>query len=365
MKATWGWIVLSIMFIGFVSVTTSDISKVAACRDPRKWPFLSSSIWNTPIGTGAVFHDPGIFRPPFPLPNSFYSDDDYFIVTSENDPPTMWYNQGWWGGSGSPCNITGEFVGFINFPANLTVTNHHNDNAAAILHPDNHTIINTQPLYRCNPGSPVLSLQFSGRIAKDDIVFGNGIWGAHGGSGLSSIGGTIRLGELLPDASPIQHALKLQLNAANYYYDQRPGYIWPAIQCDSYAFNPNNSHRYGGKDIYLSPGSLLAIPSNLTVNVTTVPGQKLLFTLKNYGGYLCDDTYFNRGTIGTEHGVTDEFEAAYGYPYNAVPSGPSVAWYTDLLTLFQSLRVVINNSNSTTGGGGTPLQPPPPPICPI
>jgi hypothetical protein len=359
------------MFIGFISVTarstSADALKVAACRDPRKWPFLPTSIWNTPIGIGAIFHDPGIFRPPFPLPNNFFSDDDYFIVTSDNDPPTMWYNQGWFGEpfGEAHCNITGEFVGFIPFPANLTVRMYNNDNAAALLLPDNHTIINTQPLYRCNPGSPVLSIVFSGAIAKDDIVFGNGTWGAHGGSGLSSIGGTIRLGELLPDAPLIQHALKLQLFAATYYYDQKPGYIWPALQCDSYAFNPNDSHRYGGKDIYLSPGSLLAIPSNLTVNVTTLPGQKLLFTLKNYGGYLCDDTYFNRGTIGTEHGVTDEFEAAYGYHFISGPSGPGAAWYADLLALFQSLRVVINNSNTTIGGGGTPLQPPPPPICPI
>ena len=273
-------------------------------------------------------------------------------------------------GGGTPggeahCNITGNFVSNIHFPANLTIREFGNNNAAALLQPDNHTIINTQPLYRCTPGSPVLSILCNERIGRDDIVYSNGTWGAHGGSGLSSIGGTIRLGALLPDAPPIQHALKLQLFAADYYYDQRPGYVWPALNCDGYAFNPDDPKRYGGKDIYLSPGSLLAVPSNITVNVTTVPGQKLLFTLKNYGGYLCDDTYNNRGTVGTEHGVTDEFEATYGYPFNIGPSGPGAAWYSDMLTLFQSLRVVINNSNKTIGGGGTPLQPPAPPLCSI
>ena len=39
----------------------------------------------------------------------------------------------------------------------------------------------------------------------------NSSWGAHGGSHLSSIGGTIRRGELLPGAPPIRHALKLML----------------------------------------------------------------------------------------------------------------------------------------------------------
>lgn len=252
----------------------------------------------------------------------------------------------------------------ISFPVNVTVIELGN-NAAALLQPDNHTIINTQSLYRCKPGSPVQSAVFTGVEAKDDIVWGNGIWGAHGGSGLSSIGGTIRLGELLPNTPPIQHALKLQLYAHHYYYNQRPGYVWPALNCDGYAFDPNYPAHYNGTDIYLSPGALLAIPSNMSVNVTTVPGRKLLFALQNYGGYLCDDTFVNRGTFNTEHGVTDEFEVEYGYPFGSRPPGSGTDWYNDMLALFQSLRVVINNSNTTIGGGGTSLQPPPPPICSI
>ena len=360
MKSVNGWHILIMMCLEYLTVT-------AACRDARTWPFLSSSVWNTPIGSDAVFHDPGIFRAPFPLPHNFFSDDDYFIVTAKDDPLTPWYNQGWWGNPGGEahCNITGHFVGNISFPANLTVREFGNNTAAALLQPDNHTIINTQPLYRCTPGSPVLSILMKGLTAMDDIVSGNGTWGAHGGSGLSSIGGTIRLGELLPNAPPTRHALKLQLFASNYYYSQRPGYVWPALSCDGYAFNPNDPYRYGGHDIYLSPGALLAIPSNITVNVTTVPGQKLLFTLQNYGGYLCDDTYTNRGTVNTEHGVTDEFQAAYGYAFNSGPNESGAAWYADMLALFQALHVVINNSNTTVGGGGIPLQPPPPPICPI
>ena len=110
---------------------------------------------------------------------------------------------------------------------------------------------------------------------------------------------------------------------------------------------------------------MLAIPSNLTVNVTTVPAKKILFALQNYGGYLVDDTFDNRGTVGTEHGVTDEFQVAYGYPFDSRSNGTGSTWYADMLALFQSLRVIINNSNKTIGGGGTPLQPPAPPLCSI
>ena len=230
MNFIWSWFVFTIVFMKCLAV----MDKTAPCRDAQKWPFLSTSIWNTPIGSGAVFHDPGIFRSPFPLPKHFFSDDDYFIMTSATDPPTPWYNQGWWGypRDEAHCNITGKFLRNISFPYNVTVTGFNNNNAAAILLPDNHSIINTQPLYRCYPGSPVLSRLFDERVGKDDILFSNGTYGAHGGSGLSSIGGTIRLGELLPDAPPIQHALKLQLNGPTYYYDQRPGYVWPALHCD-------------------------------------------------------------------------------------------------------------------------------------
>lgn len=361
-------LVLSLVFSkDLAAPEKSDSVNADGCRDAQTWPFLSSSIWNTPIGSGAIFHDPSIFRPPFPLPHSFFSDDDYFIVATPEDPLTPWFNQGWWGkpSGEAHCNITGPFIKNIHFPINVTVRAFTDNNAAALLQPDKRTIINTQPLFRCTPGSPVLSLLKGGQKGKDDIVSSNGTWGAHGGSGLSSIGGTIRLGELLPNASSIRHALKLQLYGSNYYYYQPPGYVWPALNCDHNAFNQSNPGHYGGKDIYLSPGALLAIPSNISVKVTTVPGQKVLFVLQNYGGYLCDNTAANRGTIDTEHGVTEEFERTYGYPFNSNSTGLGAQWYADLLALFQSLHVVINNSESSIGGGGTPLQPPPPPICPI
>ena len=44
-------------------------------------------------------------------------------------------------------------------------------------------------------------------------LLSNGSLGAHGGSGLSAVGGMIRLGELLPSAPPIRHAIKLELFA--------------------------------------------------------------------------------------------------------------------------------------------------------
>lgn len=249
-------------------------------------------------------------------------------------------------------------MNYTHFPSDVVVTAFGNNNAAAILQPDNRTLWQTQPLYRCSPGSPILSLRCGHEGCITDIQ-GNGTWGAHGGSSLSSIGGTIRLGELLPTHGPIRHALKLELFAKDYYFSKPPGFVWPALNCDGYAFDPSSPLAYGGSNPFLSPGALLAIPANVSVNVTTAPGAQLLWTLQNYGGYLVDDTAWNRGTFCVEHGVEDEFQAAYGYAFDA-SSGP---FFNDLLRLFQALHIVVNNGPNTVGGGGTPRQPPPPPFC--
>ena len=58
------------------------------------------------------------------------------------------------------------------------------------------------------------------------------------GSGLSALGGAIRVGELLPTTGPIRHALKLELFAKQYYYwkvgttTNETCWRWPAIACD-------------------------------------------------------------------------------------------------------------------------------------
>lgn len=96
---------------------------------------------------------------------------------------------------------------------------------------------------------------------------------------------------------------------------------------------------------------------------TTPPARSLLYTLTYFGGYLCDDTYADRATINTEHGVTDEFQAAWGFPFAAGASGSGGAWFQDVAALFKALQIVTSNAPSSPGGGGTPLLPPPPPFC--
>lgn len=133
---------------------------------------------------------------------------------------------------------------------------------------------------------------------------------------------------------------------------------------NSYAHADASPLRYNGSNPQLTPGTLLAVrptrAAALQATMRTVPGARILATLTDYGGYLVDDTAANRGTMCIEGGVAEEFEAAYGFPFDARPGSP---FYADLLAIFQALEIVVNSSPSTIGGGGSPLQPLAPPIC--
>lgn len=136
--------------------------------------------------------------------------------------------QGDWGGD-NHCIITGQVVTRIPFPMNWTsasdcdadgcksAPNQPNNNAMGVLLPDNETIVQMQPAYRCTPGGPLLARWGNTtdgcpqQFPNVTSVFGSGIRGSHGGSGLSGVGGTIRLGELLNSTGPIPHALKIEL----------------------------------------------------------------------------------------------------------------------------------------------------------
>jgi hypothetical protein len=203
------------------------------CRDRSRWPFAAHSIWNTPVGSNAAYVEARIFSAPTFPKDGFRVDTDHFIATSVGDPLTMFIDQGWWGGNDTRwggkcgrnhCCLEGNRTGVIPFPRDRLVAPagsrlQGDNNAAAILLPDNETLVQFQPLYRCSPGSPLTSLTGTLHASWANVSIlsaENASFGAHGGSHLSSIGGTVRRGELLPRAPPIRHALKLMLLAKDY-----------------------------------------------------------------------------------------------------------------------------------------------------
>jgi hypothetical protein len=279
--------------------------------------------------------------------------------------------------------------------------NQSNNNAMALLLEDNVSLVQFQPAFRCGfHPSPVFArwgnLTDGGPQRFDNVtsILGDGIGGAHGGSGLSSLGGSIRLGELLPDAPPIAHALKLEL--ANFWYyggsqlnpptldnGGRTQYVWPATGANGGWSNATNSSSagYEGTNRFVAPGALLAIPAARAASVATKTaiGGKIKRAMVDYGGYIVDGsgkgpgTHKNLVAICMDADVNAEMREAYNFSM-AYPHGVSGAWdtnqtaaeaslYADLLAIFRALHAVSNNGPRSVGGGGTPRQPRKGPIC--
>lgn len=319
-------------------------------RDKFLWPFSSDSIWNMPIGSDAQYQPARIKSAP-----RLRSDEEYFFELKGDDPRQPVYAPGSWKkrckGKKKSMKIS------LPVPDDLIIPDAEKgktpNNASAFLMPDGKTLVQLEPLARCEPGGPI----YGWRYFPNVDIYTAGIGGAHFGSGLSSIGGSIRDGELVGDG-PIRHALKINLWGKKYLYYSKgtPGYRWPADRADKYA-----AKQYGGKNPELVQGSLLAIPPDITVSslgLKTQPAKKLFHAFQDYGAYVVDDTAWNAHAIPLEHSVLKEFRRTYGYSFNT-SEGP---FFDDVIKLFTELSVVSNNTPESVGGGGTPRAPLAPPI---
>ena len=116
-------------------------------------------------------------------PWQFHNDADHFVAVSEADPVVPWWLQGWWGtgpSSQSKCtpapvncfchcevlpastifprqiHLPYDFLTYSGYMTNQS-TGCSGNNGLAMLQPDNVTVIQTQPAYRCAKGGPLLS----------------------------------------------------------------------------------------------------------------------------------------------------------------------------------------------------------------
>jgi hypothetical protein len=344
----------------------------AATRDPLKQPFSSNSIWNMPIGSGAQYvparmsGTPGVTNIWATMPGV---DDEKIIMTPTAPLTKVYYNSAGWG-SASRCTTTSSTVmATVPMPSNYVIPHSHANNSAAILMADKRTILQTQPLTRCTAGAPANTMT---RPTTIDL-YGTGITGSHGGSGLSAIGGSIRMGELRPGTlEGPRHALKVAVYAKEVLYrctTRAACSRWPATTSDSYAVGwygaANNNQNTAVK-----MGALLALPPSLSIaslNLETTPAKQLAWTLQNYGAYITDDTYAPGFMLDAEWGPAGskmaEFKADWGFNMvqRLVDNTP---WRRDMQKIVQALAVVNNNSPTSIGGGGTPRQPLAAPIAP-
>ena len=344
------------------SVSSDSVS--VAGRVATLWPFSRDSIWNLPIGANAVYVPANIKKP---TASGMTTDVDVLILTPDAPVTDVWKNNDAWSG-GSRCNAQGGVLFSAPIPTDFVVPGAGSGNpdgttpnyATAILAADGHTLIQGQPMARCTTGG-IATMMWS---QQNEDLYGTGNSGAHGGSMLSSLGGVIRLGELVPGGT-IRHALKVNLFGADDYYTGYGSYRWPATTADGCA-----PGCYGGSVPALRMGSLLALPPAVDVNsmgLETAAAKILAHTFQDYGGYTVDDAAWSVYAIATEYSpsgkVDDEFTTAWGFPIS--PLSRDVPWARDMDRIFGALNVVdnwdaatwqtVSASNGTQGaGGGTP-----------
>ncbi len=339
-------------FSGAPPAAVEITSPPPGTRDKRLWPFAIDSIWNMPIGSNAVYVPAGIGEA-----SSLSIDEEYLVFPAPSDPLRPFFTNGVWG-EGRCTTTTYRYD--IRLPDTFEVgdaTERITPNAvAAILSADGRTLKQMNPISRCVEGGPLTA----GWMAPDADIYGAGVLGGHGGSGMSSIGGSIRKGELT-GADPIRHVLKVNLWGRRWLSQAGGGYRWPAVTADSFFDDPDNPGAYDGPLPQLRMGALLAIPGDIDISalgLQTPAGQKLAWTMQNYGAYVVDDTAWNSHALDVEDGVAGEFRDAFGYRIEAT-AGP---WYDDMMRVFGLLAVVDNNGPASVGGGGSPRQPLAPPI---
>lgn len=231
-------------------------------RDPLTWPFAQDSIWNTPIGDQAIYVEAKIRK----RERRGMTIDEDIIVLKPNAPLTkVFYSDVGWTEDGTGLRCTNFDANRLLFelpiPEDFVVSPSTWDglrpnSGLACLLPDGETIIQTQPFAKCGGSTATVATSLTSSAPRVNIYTGDGIRGAHGGSGLSAIGGTIRVGEMVP-GGVIRHALKINLYGR--YNLHHGGYRWPAVKADSGFDDVDSGNFYGGSNPELVMGSLVAL----------------------------------------------------------------------------------------------------------
>ena len=316
-----------------------------------------------PIGSNAVYVHARIDAVPrgdawAPMPQA---ERDHIVMKPSAPLVDVYHSKGGWSGADRCAPSGTTVIQRVPIPHDYVVPSARTNDSAAFLMPDGRTVMQSQPLARCTAGG--IATGWVG-FEKTDL-YGDGIVGSHGGSRMSALGGTIRLGELRPGQQGPAHALKVVVDAASQIADcatRTDCFRWPARTADGYA-----STSYGSKGTdaptAMKMGALLAIHRDINLNalgLETEPGRQIAWTLQNYGAYIVDDTFGAGFSIAVEVGpdghLEDQFRQDYGYRFEARVRDNS-PWVRDIQRLVAALYVVDNNSASSIGGGGTPRQP--------
>jgi hypothetical protein len=343
-------LVLVAVVVG-ASTTHPATASASAIRNAYLQPFTSTSIWNQPVGTGAVYV-PAQIAPP--TVRSLTADETVTLMDPSAPLTPIALN----GGQHSDRCGGGAAVTTAPIPPAFVLPSSTSNNGYAVVGSDGSTLTEGGAFARCSPGAAATAAS----AKAFGSIYGDGLTGGAGGSGLSTLGGLLRVNELVPGGQ-IHHAVRVNLDGASDLFPGPGGFRWPATHEDGYG-----PTYYGGHTPALKMGALLALPANLnlaSLGITSGPGMILAQALQDYGAYVSNDTKRPVFSIDTETGdasMINQFQSAWGYPFETAGVGGS-PWANDVMTILNNLSVVDNNSAASIGGGGTPLVPLAPPLA--
>jgi hypothetical protein len=340
------------------------VTTTTSYRDPLKQPFAVNSPWNMPIGTGARYvridmdATPGD-DPWAPMPQI---DTESIVLKPTAPVDNIYYSDvGWSDGDRCiPTLVDGvrKILASVPMPFDFIKPDSGKNEGAVFLMADRRTLVHVQPLARCTAGSYGTALA---RIPDVDL-YGDGRMGAHGGSRLSNLGGTIRVGEFAP-GKKIRHALKINVDSRVELANCESGecFRWPAYTADK--ASPTRYGSLGSAPPGMKMGALLAIPRGVDINalgLESEPGRIIAWTMQNYGAYIVDSTGGYAFGISAEAGpdgdVREEFQQHWIMPLPGRVKD-NTKWTRDVQRIVRALYLVDNNGPTSIGGGGTPLQP--------
>lgn len=343
-----------LFLVGFNFSCNTNNSGKEQSRDPWLRPFTSESIWNIPIGDDAIYKAAN-----FEDASNVGVDIQHLLVTSSSDPSqTVLDSPGFGPGR---CSGEKDLEFSIQVPDNWIVPDAGNspygntpNSNFAILLPNGSDVFEGSLIARCEEGGAIHLpewMRFENNRKISSLMSDGMQGGGQGASGMSALGGTIRLGEFTSE-EPIRHVIKINPWAEKdvHYSEEFPGWKWPAISADNYASTSYNKDA----DPNILMGSLFAIPPSITsesLGITTEPAKKLFFTLQNYGTYFTEDAAWDTWDLIVERDVEIEFEQEFGF------SMSSQTWVNEMNKLMKSLSIITNNISNTIAGGGNRLQP--------
>lgn len=295
-----------------------------------------------PIGSAAQYQT-------ISLPNTEYVHEDEILGMNASAPLRQTYDRNAWDATCSGGSSFGQFPIPDGLTTDVTSGSYLPNNTGALIRQDGRTIQEGIWVARCSGTGPL----YWGLTLGEHDIYGDGVsdfYGGHGGSGLSAVGGSLRLWEV-NGSGAIAHALKVTLPVSA-LSNCSGGYRWPAQVADS-GYNESGSWSfYSGSVCAMRMGSLIALPptENCNTLVSATLARRICQALQDYGAYVVDThpnvSGWSPSTLNGEIGTGPAVEAVGG----------------QLLTLFAKLKVVSNNGEGSIGGGGTPRVPPAPPI---